>query len=107
MIVLYSDFGRTPKVNGNAGRDHWPVGGAALIGGGIDGGRVVGGTDANVLALNVNESTGEALGKDEGSFQLNPTHLGGAVLKLCLGQSYLSYRTYLAAPDFLTRPRSA
>jgi uncharacterized protein (DUF1501 family) len=45
-IVLWTgEFGRTPKINGPGGRDHWPHGfTAALAGGGIAGGRVVGAT---------------------------------------------------------------
>jgi uncharacterized protein (DUF1501 family) len=47
MVVAWGEFGRTPKVNTNAGRDHWPnVFSAALAGGGIQGGRVVGASDA-------------------------------------------------------------
>ncbi len=47
MVVAWGEFGRTPKVNKQAGRDHWPnVFSAALAGGGIVGGRVVGSSDA-------------------------------------------------------------
>ncbi len=46
MVIAWGEFGRTPKVNANAGRDHWPnVFSAALAGGGIRGGRVVGSSD--------------------------------------------------------------
>ena len=46
MVIAWGEFGRTPKVNGNAGRDHWPnVFSAAVAGGGIQGGRVVGSSD--------------------------------------------------------------
>ena len=45
-IVLWGEFGRTPKVNSNAGRDHWPrVGMALLAGGGMQTGQVLGATD--------------------------------------------------------------
>jgi hypothetical protein len=48
MVVAWGEFGRTPKVNEKAGRDHWPnVFSAALAGGGIQGGRVVGSSDAH------------------------------------------------------------
>src|SRR5690606_8641339 len=61
LIVVYSDFGRTPRINNSNGRDHWPVGGALMIGGNLDGGRVVGATnDDTLLALNVNPTTGNA-----------------------------------------------
>jgi hypothetical protein len=47
MVIAWGEFGRTPKVNTNAGRDHWPnVFSAAVAGGGIKGGRVVGSSDA-------------------------------------------------------------
>jgi uncharacterized protein (DUF1501 family) len=47
MVLAWGEFGRTPKVNQNAGRDHWPnVFSAAMAGGGIQGGRVVGASDA-------------------------------------------------------------
>lgn len=46
MVIAWGEFGRTPKVNSNAGRDHWPnVFSAAVAGGGIKGGRVVGASD--------------------------------------------------------------
>ena len=40
------EFGRTPRINANDGRDHWPQAwSAALAGGGIRGGVVRGATD--------------------------------------------------------------
>ena len=46
-MVVTGEFGRTPRINKNAGRDHWgPAFTVALGGGGIKGGRVVGKTDA-------------------------------------------------------------
>jgi hypothetical protein len=49
-IVLWAgEFGRTPKINPPGGRDHWPHGfTAALAGGGLAGGRVIGETAAEV-----------------------------------------------------------
>jgi hypothetical protein len=46
LVVVSGEFGRTPKINGNAGRDHWgPCFTLTLAGGGIQGGRVVGASD--------------------------------------------------------------
>lgn len=46
VVLCGGEFGRTPKLNGLEGRDHWPSGfSVALAGGGIRGGRVVGATD--------------------------------------------------------------
>lgn len=45
-IVLWGEFGRTPKINKNGGRDHWPrVGPAMIAGGGTRAGQVIGATD--------------------------------------------------------------
>lgn len=45
-IVAWGEFGRSPKINSNAGRDHWPrVGMAMLAGGGMRVGQVIGATD--------------------------------------------------------------
>jgi len=47
LIVVMGEFGRTPKLNIRGGRDHWPrVFSAALAGGGVRGGNVVGTSDA-------------------------------------------------------------
>ena len=45
-LVVWGEFGRTPKINKDAGRDHWaPVNSAILAGGGMKVGQVVGSTD--------------------------------------------------------------
>jgi uncharacterized protein (DUF1501 family) len=47
LIVLNSEFGRTPKINAGGGRDHWPrVFTILLAGGGIKRGQIYGGSDA-------------------------------------------------------------
>jgi hypothetical protein len=47
VTVMWGEFGRTPKINGNAGRDHWsPVMGALVAGGGLKMGQAVGATTA-------------------------------------------------------------
>lgn len=47
LVVWFGDFGRTPKVNPSAGRDHWATSGVALMGGGgLQNGQVVGATNA-------------------------------------------------------------
>jgi hypothetical protein len=50
-VIVWGEFGRTPKVNSGAGRDHWPqVGCAMFIGGGLKMGQVVGATDRTASA---------------------------------------------------------
>jgi hypothetical protein len=47
LLIVMGEMGRTPKVNGSAGRDHWPQCGFSLLfGGGIKQGYVHGSTDA-------------------------------------------------------------
>ena len=44
-VVTWGEFGRTPKINANAGRDHWPgVCSALVAGGGMQHGQVIGST---------------------------------------------------------------
>ncbi|QOV88137.1 DUF1501 domain-containing protein [Humisphaera borealis] len=45
-VVVWGEFGRTPKINAKAGRDHWPrVCGALVAGGGMKMGQAIGKTD--------------------------------------------------------------
>jgi hypothetical protein len=45
-LVVWGEFGRTPKINKDAGRDHWaPVQSALFAGGGMNVGQVIGSTD--------------------------------------------------------------
>jgi hypothetical protein len=47
LVCIASEFGRTPKINGTAGRDHWPkVFSVVLAGGGVKGGYVFGSSDS-------------------------------------------------------------
>lgn len=46
LVVWMAEFGRTPKINGAGGRDHWgPVFSVALSGGGVKGGSIYGASD--------------------------------------------------------------
>jgi uncharacterized protein (DUF1501 family) len=51
-VVVWGEFGRTPKINNDAGRDHWaPVNFCLLAGGGLRTGQVIGSTDATAAAV--------------------------------------------------------
>jgi hypothetical protein len=53
MVVIASEFGRTPKINGTAGRDHWPkVFSVVMAGGGIRQGIVYGSSDSTATEPN-------------------------------------------------------
>jgi hypothetical protein len=46
LVIVSGEFGRTPKINKDAGRDHWgPVMTSLFFGGGVKGGQVIGATD--------------------------------------------------------------
>ena len=45
-VLVWGEFGRTPRINGNAGRDHWPqVSCAYMAGGGMQTGQAIGSTN--------------------------------------------------------------
>ncbi|MGI9445909.1 MAG: DUF1501 domain-containing protein [Rubripirellula sp.] len=47
LVLVMTDFGRTPKINSTGGRDHWPnCFSVAMVGGGVRGGQVIGESDA-------------------------------------------------------------
>ncbi len=55
LVIGWGEFGRTPRVNAQAGRDHYPnVFSAVLVGGGVKGGRVIGESDAKGAFPKVN-----------------------------------------------------
>ncbi|MGK0186586.1 MAG: hypothetical protein ACI9R3_002369 [Verrucomicrobiales bacterium] len=46
LVVAMGEFGRSPKINKEAGRDHWGRAGSMIFAGaGVQGGKIVGGTD--------------------------------------------------------------
>src|SRR5262245_61377108 len=58
MVLAWGEFGRTPKVNNDAGRDHYPnVFSAAIAGGAVKGGRVVGESDSKGAFPKANPKT--------------------------------------------------
>ncbi|HVJ87453.1 MAG TPA: DUF1501 domain-containing protein [Caulifigura sp.] len=61
LVMVSSEFGRTPKINGTAGRDHWPkVFSVVLAGGGIKKGLVYGTSNATA-----SEPEDDALGIED------------------------------------------
>jgi hypothetical protein len=55
LVIATGEFGRTPEINVNAGRDHWPnVFSILLAGGGVPGGQVYGDSDADGMYVRNN-----------------------------------------------------
>ncbi|MFN0050995.1 MAG: DUF1501 domain-containing protein, partial [Planctomycetales bacterium] len=58
LVVVMSEMGRTPRINGNAGRDHWTFCYSVIFtGGGIRGGTVYGASDAQAAYPAVNPAS--------------------------------------------------
>jgi len=52
LVAMFGEFGRTPKINGDNGRDHWnDAFSAVLAGGGVRGGQAIGKSDAKGEAV--------------------------------------------------------
>jgi uncharacterized protein (DUF1501 family) len=81
LLAMFGDFGRTAKINKDAGRDHWGNAGSMLFAGaGVRGGQVIGATDQRgeyvldrpVRPPEVVASLYDALGIDHTKALLNP-----------------------------------
>ncbi len=71
LVVVMSEMGRTPMTNNVAGKDHWPTTSALLIGGGLQGDRVVGETSPIMNALKIDFESGLADDK-KGRYMMAP-----------------------------------
>lgn len=80
VVVAMSEFGRTPKLNGGNGKDHWPYNSMFVAGAGVNGNRVHGYTDDELIGgAPIDFATGQ-LAPDGKS--LGCEHVGLALLKL-------------------------
>jgi uncharacterized protein (DUF1501 family) len=62
LVIVTGEFGRTPRINKDAGRDHWgPVMSLMMAGGGVQGGRVIGSSDRMGAQPSENRQTPENL----------------------------------------------
>ncbi len=76
-IVVLSEMGRGPKLNSWAGKDHYTVTSAMLVGGGVRGDRVIGEYDERMLGKPVHLGTGEL---DSGGTSLVAANFGATLL---------------------------
>ncbi len=76
-IVVCSEMGRGPKLNSWLGKDHYTITSAMLVGGGVQGDRVVGEYDANLLGKPIDLATGEL---DDGGVALVAANFGATLL---------------------------
>ena len=80
LVVVLSEMGRTPRLNNEAGKDHWPVTSALLLGAGVRGGRVIGATGDLLDARSIDLQTGAIVGGETGK-QLQASNLVAGVLQ--------------------------
>lgn len=80
VVVCFSEFSRTPKLNANMGKDHWPVANAVVMGGGVKGGRGYGASTASVEPDTVDFATGT---RSASGRVVTYNHVVAGVLKLC------------------------
>ncbi len=86
LVVAWGEMGRTPRINRQAGRDHWQESGFALIaGGGLRMGQVIGETDRHAAAPKGNPHT--------------PEHVFAIIYR------HLGIDPTQTIPDFAGRPR--
>jgi uncharacterized protein (DUF1501 family) len=79
VLVVLSEMGRTPLLNGNDGKDHWPYTSALVMGPGVVGGRVFGGFDEYYYGRTIDPGTGELA---EDATALTAEVLGATLLTL-------------------------
>jgi uncharacterized protein (DUF1501 family) len=77
-VMVLSEMGRTPKQNADQGKDHWPVTSCMLLGAGVQGGQVLGGTTDALAARSVDLATGAPT--DDG-VQLQTQNLVAGILE--------------------------
>jgi uncharacterized protein (DUF1501 family) len=82
-VVVFSEMGRFPVLNASGGKDHWTTTSMMLIGGGIRGGTMIGGYDANMGGQPVIPETGETdTTGSAGGVLIEPAHIGATLLTL-------------------------
>jgi uncharacterized protein (DUF1501 family) len=61
-VIWMGEFSRTPRINGQAGRDHWARSWSVVVGGGgLKGGQVIGATNADGTEVTTEPYTSEDL----------------------------------------------
>ncbi|MDH3625452.1 MAG: DUF1501 domain-containing protein [Myxococcales bacterium] len=77
-VVVYSEFSRTPRINGNGGRDHWFNDSIVVIGNTLRSGVFGASNDQDLGIISVDQSTGLP---NESGIQLKPEMVLGTLVK--------------------------
>lgn len=84
-VVVYSEFSRTPRINGNGGRDHWFNDSIVVIGNSLRSGVFGASNDQDLGIISVDPSTGEP---SESGIQLKPEMVLGTLVKSIGGDPF-------------------
>jgi len=95
VVVVISEMGRTPNLNEEDGKDHWPFTSALVVGPGVDGGRTAGGFDDHFYGHLIDPETGEA---SEDGIDLSAGSFGATLLAL----AGIDYEEYLPGYQAIT-----
>jgi hypothetical protein len=79
VVVMGSDFGRTPGYNAGDGKDHWNITSMMLMGAGIPGDKVIGATDERHNPLNIDPAT---MQRSDAGVRVKPGHVHKALRRL-------------------------
>ena len=83
IVLMSSDFGRTPGYNGNGGKDHWSISSMIAMGNGIPGDRVVGLTSEGHMPIPLNPATlTEAAEVEADGVRIEPMHVHRAMRRI-------------------------
>jgi uncharacterized protein (DUF1501 family) len=94
VVLVASDFGRTPNYNDGNGKDHWPISSAIIMKQGATWtDRVVGATDEGHNGLNVDPQTFEASNAGD-AVRILPAHVHAAMRSLAGVQNHTYSRRY-------------
>ncbi len=80
IVMVGSDFGRTPGYNSGNGKDHWAITSVMLMGRGVPGNRVIGETDDRHVPIKLDPSSGRPAG--DGGIRIQPGHVHRALRQL-------------------------
>jgi uncharacterized protein (DUF1501 family) len=80
VLVVGSDFGRTPGYNDGRGKDHWNITSMMMLGANIPGDRVIGKTTERHSLINIDPATLQPT--ENGGVRLTTGHIHKALRKL-------------------------
>lgn len=82
VVMVSSDFGRTPGYNDGNGKDHWSITSVLLMGKGVPGNKVVGVTDESHRPVPLDPNTLKPAADPEKGIRIQPKHIHRALRRL-------------------------